>query len=116
MKKLITAFVVCCVLFVGILFWMVGRGFAPHTGTYLECENGSHMVVMDKTPIVMHSKIVSFDGLVSGDRIFILHDGMEETYPARTGVYFLMKIGTDGTVDETVLQQLSDLGWEINDP
>ena len=116
MKKLITVVAVCCILLAGLFFWVAGRGFAPHTGTYLECENGSHMVVMGKSPIIMSSKNISFDGLASGDRILILHDVMEETYPARTGVYFLLKIGTDGTVDESVLQQLSHLGWQINYP
>ena len=116
MKKLITATAVCCVFLLGILFWMGERGFAPHSGTYLEAGNGSHLIVVGNSPIVMSAKNVSFDKLDSGDRIFILHDGVEESYPARTGVYFLMKIGKNGSVTESVLQQLADLGWQIDNP
>ena len=33
-----------------------------------------------------------FEGCQSGDRILLIHDGVEETYPARTGGYFVFRL------------------------
>lgn len=116
MKKLLAVIAAFCAVLLGVLLWMGAKRFSPHSGTYLHSGNGSHLILIDKTPVIMNAKNVTFHGLQSGDQIFILHDGIEESYPARTGVYFLIKIGQSPYVDETVLQQLSDLGWQIDYP
>ena len=116
MKKLLAAILVFCAILLGLVVWMIGQGFAPHSGTYLQASNGNHLIIIGKTPTVMSTKAVTFHGLQSGDQILILHDGVEESYPARTGVYFLLKLGQSSYVDETALQQLADLGWHIDYP
>ena len=48
-----------------------------------------------------------------GDKILVIHDDIVETYPGKTGVYAIFKLG-DGTADDipqTVVNGLTELGW-----
>lgn len=116
MKKMLTAVLMICILALASVFWLVHQGFSVSSGIYLQANNASHIVLLDKTPVIMSAQNVTFHGLQSGNRIFVLHDGIEESYPARTGVYFLLKISQTSAVDKTVLQQLTELGWYVDYP
>lgn len=123
-KKLIAAVLVLVVLAAaGIAAYFIRFGNIRPTlseGRALRCaggevlwidENGSPTVMTDCTK---NKKLLN--GLSTGDRILLLHDGVEESYPGRTGVYFLLKLGkgTIGDIPDATLQELSALGWLKN--
>ena len=86
-----------------------GRALVAKNGEVLWIdENGSPIVMTDCTK---SKKLLN--GLSSGDRIKLLHDGIEESYPGHTGVYYLRKI-SDGDISDIpkeTLNELVSLGW-----
>lgn len=97
-------------------FFLFGvRGYGCSVGRYLEASNGSSMVVVDNAPVEMSNQTNwnLFAGLDTGDKIWVVHDGMEDSYPGLTGVYVILKL-SDGNIDDipqTVVDQLAELGW-----
>lgn len=57
-----------------------------------------------------------FADLKTGDKIFIVHDWIRETYPGQTGVYASRKLGEGYEVDlpEGMLSQLREMGWSAD--
>lgn len=113
-KILVIVSVIVCIIIVGI-FVFAGMGISSHTGLYLHSDNGSHLIIMDNSPIVMSDRENEnmFKNLTDGDRILIFHDGIQESYPGRTFVYAYIKLG-DGElsdIPEKVLLSLNELGW-----
>ena len=101
--------------FVGIMNYK-SLGFS--TGRYLEAKNGVSMLILDNSPIQMSDRTNSdlFEKLETGDKILVLHDGIAESYPGRTGAYAVFK-QEDGTIDDIsqdVLEQLTEMGWLSN--
>lgn len=86
------------------------------TGRCLVAENGSYMLIDDNSPIVLSNRLKNdklFEGLENGDKIWVLHDGIQETYPARTVAYAVWKL-EDGSMEDIpkeVLESLCELGW-----
>ena len=82
---------------------------------YLETKNNTAMFIRDESPIQMSNRTDKelFDGLDIGDKVLVIHTGIEETYPAKTGVYAVFKIGEGTTADipQKVVNQLVELGW-----
>ncbi len=120
-KKWLILVIVLLVLLavpIGCLLCTQARGIS--TGRYLETSNGTGVILIDDSPVCMvdlSRKGKLFDGLKSGDLIRIVHDGIEESYPGSTGVYFCRKL-EDGTFDDlpkNVLQSLTELGWKAVD-
>lgn len=96
---------------VGIMY-MNARSLAFSVGRILYANN-SVMLVIDHSPIELSSKKISFDKFTDGDKVLVLHDGIETTYPAKTGVYGIIKL-SNGTVEDIpseVLEELETLGW-----
>lgn len=97
---------------VGII---AAKGLGLSCGYYLEAKNGSPMIVIENSPIVMSSRNGRdiFKGLQSGDRIFVLHDGVAETYPGRTGAYAVIKLksGDVSNIPSNVIENLMSMGW-----
>lgn len=96
-------------------WWLTQQGFSVSTGQCLMADNGSVLLMKDG-PIRMSDRSLSgslFDNLADGDRILVLHDGIAESYPAQTGAYFLLRLGSGSRADMTPshLQQLTELGW-----
>lgn len=97
------------------------KGLGISTGRYLEAVNGASMIVIDNSPIQMSNrtnktKAELFDEFDVGDEILIIHDGIAETYPGKTGVYVAFKLseGTSEEVPLTVVKELTELGWLLN--
>ena len=80
-----------------------GRLYLTDFGAYLIDENGGAMVLGDRSG----SKQL-FDGLNTGDLILVVHDGIEESYPARTGAYHVFRLRRG---DATDLPKDPDLGF-----
>lgn len=113
-KILVAVSVVICIIVIGV-FVLAGRGFSPSTGLFLETENGN-MIILDNSPIVMSTRSGNDDMFAdynSGDKIFVIHDGIQESYPGGTGVYFSIKLadGYESDIPENVISQLIELGW-----
>ncbi len=115
-KILIALSVLMCVAIIGV-FIFSGLNISPHTGLYLRADNGSHLVIMDNSPIVMSDRAENnmFEKLTDGDRILIFHDGIQESYPGATFVYACVKIADGELTDipEHVLTSLNELGWIV---
>ncbi len=87
-------------------------------GRILICDNGSYMLIKDNSPIVLSSENDElFDGLSTGDKVSVVHDGIAESYPAQTGAkkILLLEKGSIEDINEDVLQQLGELGWIESD-
>ena len=103
------------VLIIGLLAcFMAGKGIS--TGVCLVTDRGDCIIVLDDSPVVMGNQTGgedAFDGLETGDRLWILHDGIQESYPGQTGVYLFLRRGEGGMTDIPipVLDSLRELGW-----
>ena len=102
----------------GLLWYMVSHSLDFSVGRCLVADNGSYMFIDGNSPIVMSNskdKEGLFSDLETGDKILLLHDGIAESYPGRTGAYWCMKLedGTQADIPEQVMEELLELGWTI---
>ena len=110
---------IVAILIAGVLF-MAKNSLGFHTGTCIVADNDRYLIAMDNSPIAMHPLFGQksiFPDLDTGDKIFIVHDGIAETYPGKTGLYFIMKVsdGDIGDVPEEIITQLQELGWNLKE-
>ena len=99
-----------------ILGFMMGRSLGFSTGRCIVTSSGSYLILMDNSPVSMSNSSGNADlfaDLQTGDEILILHDGIQETYPGRTGVYFCKKLssGTIADIPIDIIETLSPMGW-----
>lgn len=90
------------------------------TGVCLVTTDGNCLLVFDHSPIVLSNRTGrsdAFADLQTGDQLMVLHDGVQESYPARTGAYavFRQGRGTVADIPQSVIDQLSQLGWTVKD-
>lgn len=102
----------------GLLWYMASHSMGFSVGRCLVADNGSYMFIDGNSPIVMSTrrdKKRMFAGLETGDKILLLHDGIQETYPGGTGAYWCMKLedGTQADIPEQVIEELAELGWTV---
>ena len=102
----------------GLLWYMVSHSMDFSVGRCLVADNGSYLFIDGNSPIVMSNrkdKEGLFSGLETGDKILLLHDGIAESYPGRTGAYWCIKLedGTQADIPEQVMEELTELGWSI---
>ena len=100
----------------GLLWYMVSHSMDFSVGRCLVTDNGSYMFIDGNSPIVMSTrrdKEKIFGDLETGDKILLLHDGIQESYPGGTGAYWCMKLenGTQADIPEQVIEELAELGW-----
>lgn len=117
MKKqkriLLTAGIILCAVILVCGFLLRGKSIT--VGRYLS-SNGGDMLIDGSSPIVMSdlsAKQALFDNLQSGDKILVVHNGVNESYPGQTGAYFCMKLegGNDSDIPREVITSLTELGW-----
>ena len=80
-------------------------------GRCVTANNGDLLLIDGNTPIVLSGRT---GGLyATGDKLLVIHDGVDETYPARTKAYLVLKLGSGSQSDipQEVYQQLQELGW-----
>ncbi len=82
--------------------------------------NGRYILVSGNSPIVMSNRTTDselFGKLTSGDKILVIHGGVAESYPGQTGAYAVFKLssGTLGDISDSLLEQLRELGWMIDE-
>ena len=96
---------------VSVLAW---KGIAPNTGTYLAAANGSHLIILDKSPAVISTENEKwFANLQSGDKILIFNGMINTSFPGKTDVYacFRLRKGDISSIPEDTLEELKQLGW-----
>lgn len=103
------------VLIAGLLVCFTS-GMGISTGCCLVTERGDCLIILEDSPVVMGNRTGrenAFSQLETGDRIWILHDGIQETYPGKTGVYLIVRTrdGDITNIPEQVLDSLRELGW-----
>lgn len=124
-KKWLIPFCIVLVIaaaILAVLGYMSSHSLSFSRGRCILLPNGDCILVVDETPIQLSNRTERedlFDGLNSGDEILVLHDGIQESYPARTGAYALLKTA-DGEmmegISEDVLDSISELyGHKLNE-
>ncbi|MBQ3200160.1 MAG: hypothetical protein IJB67_07345 [Firmicutes bacterium] len=110
-KLLLAVSFVICILLVGIAASGILH-IAPHTGLYLSAANGEHLVVVNRTPIIM-SPQNRFDDLQDGDRLLVFIGDVATSFPAEAKVYAHFKLGKGDLSDlpENILNELEQSGW-----
>ncbi|MFI3238627.1 MAG: hypothetical protein R3Y47_11505 [Lachnospiraceae bacterium] len=115
-KKILLGFcTVVVILIATILFITNGLKHTIATGICLVTDN-SVIVIVDDSPMEISDQSSIENMLVdlqTGDKVIITHDGVQETYPARTGVYKLLRIDTDSIneVSPKTITQLVEMGY-----
>lgn len=117
MKKLfISLMIIILTAVVGFIAFMSG-GKSLLTGYSLKCGNGSYMIIEENGSPIRYSfnKALGTDvrKLSDGDRILIISDLINESYPGSTSAYFVLKL-SDGDIEDIpkeTLQSLAELGW-----
>jgi len=102
----------------GLLWYMVSHSMDFSVGRCLVADNGSYMFIDGNSPIVMSNrkdKEGLFSDLETGDKILLLHDGIQESYPGGTGAYWCIKLedGTQADIPAKVIEELGELGWTV---
>lgn len=118
MRKKKVWILVAIVLFILLLpFFLLYESCISFTiGRCVAADNGSYLYVDGNSPVRMvnlTSNDKLFSDLKTGDKILVAHDGVEETYPGSTGIYFCHKL-QDGSIDDIsveVINGLTELGW-----
>lgn len=115
---LLSVLLISVVLGMGVILILVMHKYSLGitVGRCLIAIDGSYLLVDDNSPIEISncsSNEELFSDLKTGDKILVVHNGVNESYPARTGAYFCMRIGS-GSIDdisEEVIHELTELGW-----
>lgn len=124
-KLLITGGVILAVLvllaggLLGVAAYFANRGFGISEGIYLE-GTGKSILMLDGSPFVMGDRSQDqelFEGLETGDKVLVLHDGLCESYPGQTGAYWIKRLGSGSVADipAAELEALISLGWVSQD-
>ncbi len=110
------------VLFVVILIAAVFISFFAETtgitfGYFIDTNGGAMLITKDGTPISLKSSknedFYAVAGIEKGEKILVIHDGVNETYPASTGVKFIIRLGgaSPDNIPQTAIISLTGLGW-----
>lgn len=111
----ITIIVVILIAFISTVGILISKGYGASIGLYLEANDGVAMLICDNSPIVLSSNHNGdmFYNLDAGDKIFVIHTGIEESYPGKTAALAVFKLsnGDASDIPQTVLTELFELGW-----
>lgn len=90
----------------------VHRGISFSEGVYIETDHGN-MLLIEGSPISMSGKDSLFDGLTDGDKVFVVHGLIAESYPGQAKAYLCIKQpgNKKGDIPANVIQSLQELGW-----
>ncbi len=100
-KWILPVCIVGGVIAVGILVlviaagYMISRGYGMTKGNLHVREDTVYLIEEGDSAIVLSDRSKGqnmFEGLENGDEVLVFHDGVEETYPARTGVYYVLRL------------------------
>lgn len=115
-KRMIIGPVIVILILFAVALLMLRNNINAGIGTCIEAKNGRYLVVLDHSPVVMSQRSGDesvFSELNTGDKIFIVHDGIDQSYPGQTGLYFILKLsnGSESDVPEEIMTELQEMGW-----
>ena len=117
MKKLLVTVVALIVIGVTAFIIFMSGGKSVISGYSLRCDNDIYMIIEENGAPIRYnfSKAVgtNVENLEQGDKIIIISDVVNESYPGSTRAYVVMKIA-DGDIEdipEDTLASLEELGW-----
>ena len=121
-KVIVTLSTILAIILLIVAVAFVGLGIALYKGygiiegQFLVTNDGYMIIDKNNSPIVMSNQSKNekiFENLSNGDKIVAVIGMIEETYPARTDLHFLIKL-SDGEYEdlpESTLFGLGELGW-----
>lgn len=117
-KIIISSLVAVGLVFGGVMYFTGGLKHSLSTGICLMTTNDKILVVVGDSPIEISNQSSDaglFVGLETGDKVMMTHDGIDESYPAKTGVYKLVVSAKDclDEVPQSTITELAELGWTI---
>ena len=84
-------------------------------GRFLRSDSGRPMIVCNYSPNSMSTRTERdiFRNLETGDKIWVLHSAVAESYPGRMRVYAVIRLGKGSIADipQDVIDELRGLGW-----
>lgn len=115
MKKLLLIVLTFLLISAVILGLLSSRGLAFSLGRCIVMDD-TCMLILGNTPVQLNNRTGSsgaFATLATGDQLLILHDGIQETWPARTSVYFCLALdsGSMDDIPQSVVDSLVESGW-----
>ena len=118
MKKiLISSAAIIVLLVTAFIIFISQGGKTVITGYSLKCDNDVYMIIDERGSPIRYSykKAIGTDTekLTDGDRILIISDLINESYPGSTSARFILKLedGDISDIPEATLVSLSELGW-----
>lgn len=118
MKKLLISLASLLVIAaVAFIAFMCSGSKSLLTGYSLRCSNDSYMIIEETGSPTRYSfsKAVgtNVEKLTDGDRILIISDLINESYPGSTRAYIVLKLsdGDISDIPEDTLVSLEELGW-----
>lgn len=117
-KIIITVSVILSVFIIGAVaatLFFNSFSISVSTGSALLSENGTLFLVKRNSPVRL-----SFDSgkaypenIGNGDSLLVIHNGVNESYPASTLAYFVVKTadGELSDIPEEVISSMKSLGW-----
>ena len=115
--------VLCIVAVVAFGAILSAKGFGITTGRLYFADNDTYLIDSDNMAMKVSDCSDDkelFEGYQNGDKVILFHDGVNETYPAQTGGYRIIRLSKgDGTykpADEILAidQSLGDDGAELS--
>lgn len=94
----------------GVLLW---RGYNITVGRCLVTGGGEYLLIDEETPIILGGDTASCQKFSTGDRILVIYNFVEESYPAYTAPLYCVRLsrGTTEDVPASVRETLTELGW-----
>lgn len=118
MKKLLISLVaVAVVVTVAVVGFMSFGSGSMLTGYSLRCDSDTYMIIEETGSPIRYSFSqavgTNVEKLSDGDRILIISDLVNESYPSSARAYFVLKLseGDISDIPEETLVSLSELGW-----
>lgn len=114
-KRIFLCLLAVVLLGVLVTAFLAVNSLSVSIGPCLVADNGSVLLIRENSPIVLSLQGgAEFPvGLSDGDRLLVLHDGIQESYPGGTGAYFILRLGHGSPADipDAVTGELRELGW-----
>ena len=116
-KALISAMAIILVVVTAFTVFMASGDNSLISGYSLRCSNDTYMIIEETGSPIRYSFSDALgrnvEKLTDGDRILIISDLINLSYPGSTRAYFVLKLsdGEISDIPENTLDSLEELGW-----
>lgn len=113
MKKKHLYIAVLAIMFCVSLVMALNPELTLSAGRCVRSQSGECFLVLDDAPVALYSRSGDpgfFDGLDTGDPVFVIHDSIQETFPAQAQAYLCLRLGSGNPQDipQNVLNGLAE--------